>query len=218
MQKDPYIILGLTNEATLEEVENAYRSLRQKYSNLRFEEGEIGANASKMLGQIEIAYKDCLDDLRHKNIKDTYNGNAYGEIEATIKSGKLEDAQSMLDKCDIRDAEWHYYQAQIYYKRQWYNEAKNQLEIACDLDTENSKYKTTLEKLENVINRENGNFQQSSGENVKQDSKQESRAGYSRPNTSNTASDSDACCNACSSLICADCCCECMGGDLIPCC
>ncbi|HBN81189.1 MAG TPA: molecular chaperone DnaJ, partial [Ruminococcaceae bacterium] len=25
-------------------------------------------------------------------------------------------------------------------------------------------------------------------------------------------------CDACSSLICADCCCECMGGDLIPCC
>ena len=25
-------------------------------------------------------------------------------------------------------------------------------------------------------------------------------------------------CDFCSSLICADCCCECMGGDLIPCC
>ncbi|NCU32158.1 MAG: molecular chaperone DnaJ, partial [Candidatus Moranbacteria bacterium] len=25
-------------------------------------------------------------------------------------------------------------------------------------------------------------------------------------------------CNVCSSLICADCCCECMGGDLISCC
>ena len=25
-------------------------------------------------------------------------------------------------------------------------------------------------------------------------------------------------CDVCNSLICADCCCECMGGDLIPCC
>ena len=25
-------------------------------------------------------------------------------------------------------------------------------------------------------------------------------------------------CDCCSSLICADCCCECMGGDLISCC
>ena len=25
-------------------------------------------------------------------------------------------------------------------------------------------------------------------------------------------------CDMCSSLICADCCCECMGGDLISCC
>lgn len=25
-------------------------------------------------------------------------------------------------------------------------------------------------------------------------------------------------CDMCSGLICADCCCECMGGDLVPCC
>jgi len=31
-------------------------------------------------------------------------------------------------------------------------------------------------------------------------------------------SSSDAACDLCTNLICADCCCECMGGDLIPCC
>ena len=25
-------------------------------------------------------------------------------------------------------------------------------------------------------------------------------------------------CDVCQGLVCADCCCECMGGDLIPCC
>ena len=28
----------------------------------------------------------------------------------------------------------------------------------------------------------------------------------------------DGCCTACQCAICADCCCECMGGDLIRCC
>lgn len=219
MQKNPYIILGLTDEATLEEVENAYRTLRAKYSNLRFEEGEIGANASKMLGQIENAYKDCIDDLKRKEIKNNYNGNEYGEIENKIKEGRLEEAQSMLDDCDERDAQWHYYQAQIYYKRQWHEEAKNQLEIACDLDPENGKYKTTLEKLERVINGENNkDYSQEQKQENKQENRHNSRAGYTRPNNASGSSDSDACCNACSTLLCADCCCECMGGDLIPCC
>ena len=52
----------------------------------------------------------------------------------------------------------------------------------------------------------------------KQENRHNSRAGYTRPNNASGSSDSDACCNACSTLICADCCCECMGGDLIPCC
>ena len=30
--------------------------------------------------------------------------------------------------------------------------------------------------------------------------------------------DANSACNCCGNLICADCCCECMGGDLIPCC
>ena len=45
---------------------------------------------------------------------------------------------------------------------------------------------------------------------------QQNAGGYRNMNTGNMSQDD--CCNCCSNLICADCLCECMGGDLIPCC
>ena len=58
--KDPYLVLGLKNDATQEQVENAYRTLRRKYEELRFKEGEEGANASRALGELDRAYADCI--------------------------------------------------------------------------------------------------------------------------------------------------------------
>ena len=212
MQKDPYLTLGIERGASQEEVEKAYKTLRAKYSDLKFEEGEVGANAAKMLGKLDMAYEDCLMDIKDRENVKNY-GSSYGEIDSLIKEKKYEEAQTLLDKCEVRDAEWHYMEAQIFYKRQWHSEAKAQLEIACDLDPSNEKYKSTLDRLERVMNRpKDAEFNSERGQ-------RQSRAGYANPNSSDFADNgTDACCNACSTLLCADCCCECMGGDLIPCC
>ena len=211
MQKDPYLILGLKPGATKDEVEQAYRDTKAKYQELRFEEGEVGANASKMLDKIEVAYEDCLIDIANKAAKETY-GSTYGEVAALIKEKRLDEAQEILDRCETRDAEWHYQQANIYFKKQWHTEARTQLEIACDLDPNEQKYKDTLERLKKVINQNNA-------ANDFQGEQRSERAGYANPNQA--ASDMDtsaACCNALSCACCADTCCECMGGDCIPCC
>ena len=212
MQKNPYIILGLERGATKEEVEQAYKAQKAKYQALRFEDGDIGANASKMLDKIEVAYEDCLIDIANTKSKETY-GSTYGEVESLIKEKRLDEAQELLDKCETRDAEWHYQQANIYFKKQWHSEAKTQLEISCDLDPSNQKYKDTLDRLQKVINKD------SQAENQEDGPRMESRAGYANPNMSGQEMDSSAaCCNALSCACCADTCCECMGGDCIPCC
>ena len=212
MQKDPYLILGLQQGATKEEVEQAYKSLKEKYQSLRFEDGEIGSNAAKMLDKLEVAYEDCLIDIANSASKERY-GSTYGEVESLIKEKRLDEAQELLDKCETRDAEWHYQQANIYFKKQWQSEARTQLEIACDLDPANQKYKDTLERLKRVIN-------QNTQESTSQDGAQTTeRAGYTNPNMNSQDMDSaTACCNALSCACCADTCCECMGGDCIPCC
>lgn len=216
MQKNPYLILGLKPGASREEVDNAYYELKNKYRELRYEDGEIGTNASKMLDKLEIAYEDCLMDIANRESEATY-GSSYGEVESLIKDKKLDEAQDILDKCETRDAEWHYQQANIYFKKQWHSEARTQLEIACDLDPSNQKYKDTLERLKKVINQNAASGAgASSGEEQRTN-----RAGYSNPNVASqdqTDQTAAACCNALSCACCADTCCECMGGDCIPCC
>ena len=217
MQKNPYLILGLKKGATREEVDNAYYELKAKYQELRFEEGDIGTNAAKMLDKLEVAYEDCLMDLKDQESQETY-GSSYGEVESLIKEKKLDEAQEILDRMETRDAEWHYQQANIYFKKQWQSEARVQLEIACDLDPANQKYKDTLERLKKVMSQ---NSQGSGSSSTQGQDGPKERAGYSNPayaqdrNTDDTAA---ACCNALSCACCADTCCECAGGDLIPCC
>lgn len=209
--KDPYVVLGLTSDATQQQVEDAYRTLKKHYEEKRFCEGEEGAQASRALNEIEWAYRDCLDDLQRKvSFSDT--GSRFGAVESLIKQGKIEEAQSQLDMAEPRDGEWHYLQAVIYYKRNWHVESKKQLEIAMKLDPDNTKYKTTYDKLTAQLNNVGAN-------NAGNQNQSSQRGGYSRPYPGQAGADNaNACCNTCSTLICCDCCCECMGGDLIPCC
>ena len=215
MQKDPYLVLGVASDASQEEINNAYQNLKSRYKEEIFEEGEIGHQATKKLAEIESAYQECLDNI-HRNIIYQNTGSGYGEIEDLIRNGKLEDAQNNLDKIESRDAEWHYLQAIIYYKRNWHVESKKQLEIALALDGSNQKYQGALDRLNKVIDGAGQNGKQNASAN--QTNSQNQRGGYARPQSTGGASNADACCNTCNCLICSDCCCECCGGDLIPCC
>ena len=73
--------------------------------------------------------------------------NAYEEIAALLKEGKVEDAQRRLDDCNERGAEWHYLQAVVYYKKNWTNDSKKQLEIAIEMEPSNQKYRAAYGKL-----------------------------------------------------------------------
>ena len=79
------------------------------------------------------------------------------------------------------------------YKKGWMEEAYNNFSTACNMDPGNMEYRAAMNQCQNQRNGAYG--------------------GYNR--TAPAAGGCNAC-DMCSSLICADCCCECMGGDLIP--
>lgn len=212
MRKDPYLILGVSHDATQAQIAEAYNNLRAIYQAQLFEEGEVGNEAGRKLAELDAAYAECLEDKQNDYTVSSNGG--YGDIEDLIRAGNVEDAQTMLDNIENRDAQWHYLQAVIYHKRGWNVESKKQLDIAITLDDTNENYKQARDRLSKVLAGANAKDSSSQSGNAGQQ-----RAGYSRPdNNPNTASNSDACCNTCSSLICCDCCCESCGGDLIPCC
>lgn len=124
MQKDPYVVLGVARDATQDQIERAYIELRDRYQSERFAEGAAGAHAARMLAEIEDAYNACMED-RLRDVHVSGGGGSYGDILQAIKENRLERAQEMLDGIEHRDAEWHYYQAAIYHKRNWNVESQN---------------------------------------------------------------------------------------------
>ena len=147
-----YKILNLTESATDEEIEVAYKTLKEKYSKERFLEGEQGNMAAKNLTKLESAYKEIVESRKVSDDTDSYSEEDFSKVERLIKDGALNDAQHELDAFTVRSAEWHYMQSVIFYKKNWNNESKKQLEIAMKMDSKNQKYTDAYKKLVTKIN------------------------------------------------------------------
>lgn len=124
-------------------------------------------------------------------------GSGFSDVRNLIMSGRLADAEQILNGVPMenRNAEWYFLKGTVLYKRGWLDEAYNHFSKACQMDPGNAEYRAAFNQ---VMNQRNGNY-----------------GGYN-PNYPRAGGCSS--CDVCSSLICADCCCECMGGDLVPCC
>ena len=171
MNKKNLEILGLEEGATVEDIEQAYSTLKAKYMEERFLEGEAGNNAAKMLGKIETARDELISEL-NEQVKyeegSTETGDAYAKVEQLIKDGNLQEAQRALDAFNERNAEWHYLQSVVFYRKNWVNESKKQLEIAMRLDAGNEKYKEAYKKLSDKIDYDANKQNQNNGGSVYQ--------------------------------------------------
>ncbi len=164
MNKKNLELFGLSEDATKEQLDAAYDTLRAKYLEERFMDGEIGNNAAAMLTRLETAYNDLVREFSESAATEE-DGSSFARVEQLIKDGDLTEAQRLLDTFNERGGKWHYLQSVLFYRKNWVNESKKQLEIAIQLEPENAKYKETYRKLNDKIN---SDAQRSSSESVYQ--------------------------------------------------
>lgn len=191
--RNPYEVLGVPQGAGMEQVNAAYRELLRRYQD---------GNNQRLIDEINAAY-DAIVMGNGSSAgysaggNSSYGNNAdYSDIRAKINSGRLDDAQTLLDGVPeySRDAQWYYLKGTIHQKRGWLEEAAKNFATASNLDPQNNTYKMAYNKVNNA------------------------RSGGYR--TERRSKDNSGCsgCDMCTGLLCADCCCECCGGDLVPCC
>ncbi len=161
MNKKNLEVLGLDESATADDIKKAYEELKAKYLEERFMDGEAGNNAAKMLTRIETAYQELLTELNEDAAADD-GGASFARVEELVKSGDIQEAQRVLDGFNERNGRWHYLQSVVYYRKNWMNESKKQLEIAIQLEPGNEKYKEAYRKLNDKINY-NANGQNAQG-------------------------------------------------------
>ncbi len=213
MPTNPFVILGVDKNATQSEILEAYKQKRAYYQAHVFDEGESGAQAASMLNQLDDAYQQAMEMAVESATVTGEGESAYEQVKQAIRSKDIETAQKLLDDMSCRGAEWHYYQSVVFYEKNWLNDTKKQLEIALQMDPQNEKYQRALDNLKKKIDGSRPYDKEGAQGVYNADSTQTDRT-Y----TQRDGAVADGICSACQALWCADCCCECMGGDLIRCC
>ncbi len=213
MPTNPFVILGVDKNATQSEILEAYKQKRAYYQAHIFDEGESGSQAASMLNQLEDAYQQAMEMALESATVTGEGESAYEQVKQAIRAKDIETAQRLLDDMSCRGAEWHYYQSVVFYEKNWLNDTKKQLEIALQMDPQNAKYQRALDNLKKKIDGSRPYDKEGSQGVYNADSAQTERT-YSQRD----GAVADGICSACQALWCADCCCECMGGDLIRCC
>ena len=201
-----YQIIGCDQNVSDDELYTAYLALRTKYQNDRFLEGEAGNQAAKKLTELNEAYAYIVD-YRKENSGE--KKSSFAKVDEYIKAGNINEAQAALDAFDERNAEWHYLQSVVFYKKNWINESKKQLEIAIQMDGSNEKYKNSYDKLCKQINF-NANASNRNNQNANGTHTTANGGGYEEP-TEMMGGDScmDFCCRMAVCNILLNCCCNC---------
>lgn len=198
--KDPYQILGINKNATDEQVKDAYRELARKYHPDNYADNPLSDLASEKMQEINEAYDEIMSQRKNKNKKSSSGyqntGSDFPEVRSLISQGRLEQAQEVLDGVlpQNRNAEWYFLNGTVLYRRGWFDQAYTSFATASRMEPMNIEYRNALNQAQ-----------------------RQSSAQYNPYRTYGTAGGMNTC-DCCQSLICADCCCECMGGDLISCC
>ena len=213
MPTNPFVILGVDKNASQSEILEAYKQKRAYYQAHVFDEGESGAQAASMLNQLDDAYQQAMEMVVESATVTGEGESAYEQVKQAIRSKDIETAQKLLDDMSYRGAEWHYYQSVVFYEKNWLNDTKKQLEIALQMEPQNEKYQRALDNLKKKIDGSRPYDKEGAQGVYNADSTQTDRT-Y----TQRDGAVADGLCTACQALWCADCCCECMGGDLIRCC
>ncbi len=195
---DPYKVLGVSANASDEEVKKAYRELAKKYHPDNYANNPLKDLADEKMKEVNEAYdRIVLERQNGTRSRSSYsssaNSSSFYEIRKMISDGFYQDADNALNTRNDRTAEWYYLKGCVAMKRQYYTQARSYLERAVMMDPQNDEYRASYESLLS------------------------NQAQYGGFNTQRMGGECDVC-DMCTGLLCADCLCECCGGDLVRCC
>lgn len=153
--QDPYQVLGITPNATDDEIKDAYRKLAKKYHPDLNQDKEY---AEKMMKEINLAY-DTIKKIRegkneYTNQGYTNDNQNYYQVEQLIRSHDYYTANVILNSMSNHNANWYYYSALANYGLHDIAKAKQHIDIACNLEPNNTEYR----RIQYLISNQNNNI------------------------------------------------------------
>lgn len=191
---DPYSVLGVSRNATEDEIKKAYRDLARKYHPDNYVNNPLADLAQEKMKEINEAYDAITKGYQARGASSSYDsagssgsthqgggnysGYKYAEIRRDIQYGNIARAEQSLRAISQRDAEWHFLQGCVQHRKGWFFEARQNFETACSMAPNNYEYRNALASMQSANNSYNS---------------------YGRSMES---------CDLCTSLICLNCLCD----------
>ncbi len=163
---DPYQILGVSRDASDEEIKKAYRALAKKYHPDNYAGSDLADLAEEKMKAINEAYDAIRDERsgRGTSYRSAYGGgydrssygggyragSAYGDVRQMINGGRIAEAESRLSAVPEADrgAEWHFLYGCVLLQRGQFFDAQRHINTACYMDPENAEYQNAKAQLE----------------------------------------------------------------------
>ena len=161
---DPYSVLGVSRNATDDEIKKAYRALARKYHPDNYHDNPLADLAQEKMQEINEAY-DAITRMRSGGSSSSsgqsgyssYNQSGYGgagpgrggstgfaQVRAALSSGNVALAEQLLGASQNRNAEWNFLMGSVYYRRGWLDEARRYYQMAVNMEPNNPEYRQAL--------------------------------------------------------------------------
>lgn len=159
---DPYKVLGVSPNATDGEIKKAYRALVKQYHPDNYADNPLADLAAEKMKEINEAYAEIQQSRAgggssggsgssgyHSSGYSSSGSAEYARVRQLINSGRTAEAEALLNRTPVgeRNAEWHFLNGVVLYRRGWVQDARSEIETACRMDPYNNEYQAFLQRM-----------------------------------------------------------------------